>query len=664
MTANGSPDPPSERPAAAGRRPSRRAVVAGSAVAVVAAAGGGVAWVRSRRDDGSGAGRAASEVAAAWTAGDWTRVAFAAGAAPVPDDVQAEWARLAGGLAQPPPRVEVTSVDLEQAAEGTATARLEVTFDLAAGHGAAPGSVLRYPTTLRLARGGEGDDATWNPLWEPALVHPSLADGATFAVERTQPARADVLGRDGTAVVADTPVVQVGVQPSRTSDPAATAAALAAALGVDAAALTTRIQQASPDAFVDVITLRRSDYDAQRDVLQPLPGTVFRESSRPLAPTRGFARGLLGSVGEVTAETVEASGGRYAAGDLAGSSGLQARYDERLAGRVGIVVSASGGSTAAAEELFRAAPVEGEAVRTSLDAAVQLAADETLAAATSQAALVAVDTATGEVLAVANAPVDGGDIALTGRFPPGSTFKVVTTLALLTDGLDPAETVACTPTYTVDGRSFANFEDEAFGDVPFRTDFALSCNTAFASLSPRLADDTLPTTAAQLGVGAEWAAGVDAFAGDVPVAESAVDLAAASFGQGRTLVSPLAMAVAAASIGAGELRRPAVVLDPAPEPAAAPAGTADPAALSTLAGLMRDVVTSGTATVLAGVPGEPVHAKTGTAEHGTGDPLPTHAWVIGFQGTLAFAVFVTDGASGGTVAAPLAADFLRRTTAL
>ncbi|NAZ88808.1 penicillin-binding transpeptidase domain-containing protein, partial [Kineococcus indalonis] len=95
-----------------------------------------------------------------------------------------------------------------------------------------------------------------------------------------------------------------------------------------------------------------------------------------------------------------------------------------------------------------------------------------------------------------------------------------------------------------------------------------------------------------------------------------------------------------------------------------PPPAADPAVLATVGGLMREVVTSGTATVLAGVPGEPVHAKTGTAEHGAGDPPPTHAWTIGYQGTLAFAVLVEDGASGGSVAAPLAADFLTRAAAL
>ncbi|NAZ77791.1 penicillin-binding protein [Kineococcus sp. T13] len=645
------------------RRPRRRAVVAGSAVAVAAAAGGGALWWRAQRDDGSGARAAATALADAWSQG---RLGTAGGGGEPhlrqpPADLAAEQQRLLGALAGWAPSVAVGAVTLDEAADGAASAALEVSFDLAAGAGAPAGAVFAYTSTARLLR--TGDDGTWRPVWGPALLHPALAGGATLAVEREQPARADVLGRDGSPVVTATPVVQVGVQPSRTPDPAATAAALEAALGIDAAALTTRVQQADPDAFVDVITLRRSDYDAQRDVLQPLPGTVFRESTRPLAPTRAFARGLLGSVGQATAETVEGSGGRYAAGDLAGSSGLQAAYDERLAGRVGVVVSARGGAEAASTELFRVDPQPGEPVRTSLVATVQQAADDTLAAGASPAALVAVDVATGEVLAVANSPADGGDRALTGRFPPGSTFKVVTTLALLADGLDVAETVPCPPTYTVEGRSFSNFEDEAFGDVPFRTDFALSCNTAFASLSPRLADDALPAAAARLGVGVEWATGVDAYAGSVPAAESAVDLAAASFGQGRTLVSPLAMAVVAASVAAGQQRLPAIVLDPAPAPPPAPPAAADPAALATVGGLMREVVTGGTATVLAGVPGEPVHAKTGTAEHGTDVPPATHAWTIGYQGGLAFAVFVTEGASGGSVAAPLAADFLRRVAA-
>ena len=68
----------------------------------------------------------------------------------------------------------------------------------------------------------------------------------------------------------------------------------------------------------------------------------------------------------------------------------------------------------------------------------------------------------------------------------------------------------------------------------------------------------------------------------------------------------------------------------------------------------------GTGTVLAGVPGDPVHAKTGTAEFGADDPPRTHAWITGYQGDLAFAVVVEGGGGGGSVAGPIAADLLTR----
>ena len=73
---------------------------------------------------------------------------------------------------------------------------------------------------------------------------------------------------------------------------------------------------------------------------------------------------------------------------------------------------------------------------------------------------------------------------------------------------------------------------------------------------------------------------------------------------------------------------------------------------------MRGVVTGGTATVLRNVPGGPVSAKTGTAEFGSQVPPQTHAWIIGFQGDLAFAVLVEDGGFGAQAAGPIAASFL------
>jgi cell division protein FtsI/penicillin-binding protein 2 len=75
---------------------------------------------------------------------------------------------------------------------------------------------------------------------------------------------------------------------------------------------------------------------------------------------------------------------------------------------------------------------------------------------------------------------------------------------------------------------------------------------------------------------------------------------------------------------------------------------------------MREVVTSGTGTAALSVPDDPVYAKTGTAEYGSDVPPRTHAWFVGWQGSLAFAVLVADTKDGfgGDTAAPIAAKFL------
>ncbi len=631
-------------------------------VLVVAGAATGALLLGRERDRDAAARTAAQALAAGMAAGDLTGVPLVGDdAGTAADAFTAEVAGLDGLR----PEVSVTSVERDGE---RATAQLAVSWDVGAG--------WSYTTSARLApRAGGG---TWGADWEPSVLEPSLGAQERLVAQRTPAQRGEVLGGDDAAIVVDSPVVEVGVQPSRTTDPSGLAAQLADLLDLGdgaGASLAERITAATPDSFVSVITLRQADYDALSAQLQPLPGTVFRRSTLPLAPTAAFARALLGRVGQATQEIVDASDGRIASGDTTGVSGLQRTYDERLSGTPGTTVQAAPreGSDGEPRDLFTSDPVAGQSVQLSLDARVQNAADAALATATSNdasdegpsAALVAVDVPTGRLLAVANTPTTGTDRALTGQYPPGSTFKAVTTTALLAAGVTPDQTVPCPATATVQGRTFQNFEGEAFGDVPFSTDFAKSCNTAFIGLSDRLSAQSLPDAAAAVGIGGDWdaALGVDAFTGDVPADDDAVARAAASIGQGTVLASPVAMAVAASTIARGAWTAPSLVLDPAPVSTTAAAQGAEPAPdaqqLAVVRDLMRQTVTSGTAAALADVPGEPVHAKTGTAEHGSGDPLPTHAWTIGFQGDVAFAVLVENGTSGGTTAVPVVEAFLR-----
>jgi cell division protein FtsI/penicillin-binding protein 2 len=138
----------------------------------------------------------------------------------------------------------------------------------------------------------------------------------------------------------------------------------------------------------------------------------------------------------------------------------------------------------------------------------------------------------------------------------------------------------------------------------------------------------------------------------VPPGTDAVERAAAMIGQARIVASPLAMAGVAATVADGRWHLPRLLAsDPRSTGPSLPVDE-----LTTLRTLMRSVVTSGTGTALAVVPGE-VAGKTGTAEFGGGNPPPTHAWFIAFRGDLAVAVLVEKGSSGGAAAAPVAQRF-------
>ena len=187
-------------------------------------------------------------------------------------------------------------------------------------------------------------------------------------------------------------------------------------------------------------------------------------------------------------------------GDEVGLSGLQAQFDERLAGTRGghRRDGQRRGRPGAATCCRTPRRSSGEPLRLTLDADVQRAADAALEQVEQPSALVAVRPSTGEVLAVANGGEGGTgyDRALLGQYPPGSTFKVASTLALLEQGLSPDDVVPCPATLEVSGKSFKNAEEEVLGDVPFSLDFADSCNTAFVGSADRVTPEQLRDAAA------------------------------------------------------------------------------------------------------------------------------------------------------------------------
>ncbi|MBQ1011371.1 penicillin-binding protein, partial [Micromonospora sp. M51] len=251
-------------------------------------------------------------------------------------DVAREIKDLSGELAATPPTL--TRRGEPKITKDIATTTVQVEWTL-------PGQTRwAYDREVRLAHGG---DDQWQVIWEPTVVHERLAKGDRLALRRDTGARAAVLDNAGQPLVTPRPVVRVGVQPNGVADIKKLVKDLDAAFkairpalvpGVDLTDLPNRVAEAEPGAFVEVVSLREEAYRQIKPRIYDLPGTKFISDKIDLAPTREFARALLGTVDPAQADDIAAHPDRYVVGDLVGHGGLQGRYDERLRGGPGLTV--------------------------------------------------------------------------------------------------------------------------------------------------------------------------------------------------------------------------------------------------------------------------------------------------------------------------------------
>lgn len=534
--------------------------------------------------------------------------------------------------------------DVTETGEGRASASVRISWDVP--------EIGTFAYTTRVGLRDMPDDG-WAVAWAPTVVHPQLRPGARLGTVRTTQQRGRILDRNGAPLVQEEPVKRVGAVAGDGDDPATVAQAIGSAVGIDPRPFEQQLSSARRGQFVEAITLRPADYDAISGTITAIPGVKVLDATAELAPTRSFGRQVLGDVRELTAEQLRRLGPGYDVGDIGGQWGLEAAYQGQLAGRPrrAVVIRVNG---VPRRTLMTVRGRRAADLRTTLDANDQAAAEQALGDSDAKAALVAVEPSTGNVLAVANRPIDESfDRALEGRYPPGSTFKIVTTDALLTQGLTrPDATVDCPTTVNVGGRAFKNFEAEGNGEETFADAFAQSCNTAFVQFANRLDAGSLPQAGRAFGLGSRPDLPVPAYGGQVPEPRDVAATAAAMIGQDRVLASPLGMAGVIAAVADGSWRPPRLVAD---EPRAR--GTPlTPAVVDQLRDLTRQVITSGTGTALAGLAGEP-HGKSGTAEYGNADPPATHAWFVAYRDDIAVAVLLERGTSGGTDAAPIADAF-------
>ncbi len=495
-------------------------------------------------------------------------------------------------------------------------------------------------------------DSNWHVVWKPSILHSGLNMTNRLRHRHKLPKRAPINDNEGLALVEQHTQFQVGLDKGRI-DPAdwpKAAADLAALLEIDAAAFAKRVQAAGEKQFVVATTLPK---DGIIPDIGKVPGADFAPVEVMVAPSNQFAVSLLGVSRTATADDVAKSEGTIFPGEIVGASGLQSRYDQRLRGtpgrQVDLVPREAG--TSEEENLFSSEAKPGKPLELSLDRELQTRAEEVLANQQSVAAIVVIDPATGGVLAAANSPAAGSYPQATfGKYSPGSTFKVVSALALLRKGLTPTSKVSCPQSVDVAGHNFTNYSgypSNLTGDITLTEALAYSCNTAFVNGAAQVTPEELHAAAASLGVGTDYEAGFTSYFGTVAPNSSKIDQAASMIGQGQITMSPLAMASVAASVAGGRTVIPWLVAGEQAESTAAPLTETEAKQLQEM---MSATVNEGTGKVLSGLM---TGAKTGTAEFGKAGQYQTHAWMIAWNKDVAVAAFVEVGESGSTTAGPL-----------
>ncbi len=334
----------------------------------------------------------------------------------------------------------------------------------------------------------------------------------------------------------------------------------------------------------------------------------------------------------------------------------------------------------------------GNNLYTTLDHSLQQLGEKLLEGKTG--AIAAIDPKTGEVLALVSKPdynpnenslgthwqdmtesVDSPFLprATRGLYAPGSTYKVVTAALAVENGLGGLK-IDDRGKVVIDGKTFSNDKDQAYGNIGLSDALAQSSNVFFSQLGVKLGENQLKDIANRMGLNKD-------IPFDIPVSNSLfpykqmgkTDMAAVGIGQGKLLVSPFHMALIASSIANGGVMMKPTLVNKVISPKGLVMKENKPAELykvmeadtaAEIGQMMQQVVNEGTGKKAA-IKGIKVAGKTGTAENEISIKQKggEHAWFIGYapaeDPVIAIAVVLEyEGRTGGTAAAPIAGKMM------
>jgi penicillin-binding protein 2 len=533
--------------------------------------------------------------------------------------------------------------------------------------------------------------------------------------------RGNILDRNGEVLVSNAPSFSVAVVPQDVKDKNRLLETLTRHLHIERDEILERWEKGQGQAKYFPIVLASGISRDQLEYLEEnqlwLPGLDIEVKPVRQYPNGLLAAHLLGHLGEVTdQEMTEEKFGEYNIGDYVGKSGIERNCEGDLHGVNGgrqIEVDARGRFL---RTLSESRPMTGNSVVLTIDSKVQKAAEQ--AFGDKAGAAVVMDTRSGEILAFVSYPsfdpaLFSGRMppdkwkaylqdkrhplenkALTGQYPPGSTFKIVTALAALEAGIINAKTTfVCTGSYTVGNRTFKCWNRHGHGTVNLKKALRESCDVYFYHLAEQLGVDRIARTAREFGFGEAMGVGLEGEkSGLIPTAEWKEkkyktkwykgETLPVAIGQGFVLATPIQLASMISTVAnEGTVYRPHLVkriIDPdgkvireiSPEVIKKVNDT--PAEFNLVKeGLLAVVNEPGGTGAAARLYEVKVAGKTGTSQvvklRDSRGEVPyehrDHALFVAFapyeKPEVAVAVVIEHGEHGGAAAAPIAGRILR-----
>ncbi len=545
---------------------------------------------------------------------------------------------------------------------------------------------------------------------------------------RVYASRGMILDRNGEILVDSRPAFDVRLVPDQAQDIDRTLNRLASLLGTERQELEERVgRPRGRFRFQPMLVAHDIDYAAAARVgarLWALPGVITRADPVRSYRYDGSAAHLLGMLGEIGERELKSKNFQgYRRGDIIGKDGIERLLDRQLRGRDGgrnVLVDAHGREL---EVLSEISPQPGVNVVLTIDHRLQRVAEEQLELSGHNGAVVALDPRNGEVLALASRPAYDPnrfargiassewqglvkdpnkplhDRALTGQFPPGSTYKVIPALAGLEAGvITPETTIRCGGSYRLGRGRYRCWKRGGHGPMNVHSALVQSCDVFFYKVAEMLERerrgvDELAYYARAFGLGSR--SGIAALReteGLVPTRAwkerrfrekwQMGETISVAIGQGFNLWTPMQLALTYGAIGNGGMRYRPMLVKRLESPFGELVEERLPEELATVPikreslevvrKALRGVVheprgTGGRMRGLAG--GVEAAGKTGTAqvvgmgkEYVKSEDLPEqfrdHAWFATFvpaqDPRIVVAVLVEHGGHGGSAAAPLA----------